>query len=851
VGIKDESFPSVVEAIYNAQRSEAGFKNMELKLIASDTEGQGFLAGMKRGLRNKNKMFTETLPVIFRGEEIPSSVLKLKADASMKGYKVFIQDNAFSLVKDGKTFGGELSWQLPKEKMPNFISLTKKSKALFKDNPVYLGLYGSKNKISTLFWLSALSLSAASTSLIKPLDSTWPEAPRSAKFGITVAIPYAASFLSPIISPFIKRYGMERILSGSLLAATGALILPPLYTAITGQPSLTGFGNITPDNKPSLMPLMISSALVGVSTAMTRATLPQLIDAIGGGGHMLKSMGYKNLSSFIMIIPPALVNGAYYLSGGKNENISYVNDSSGKPVRLTDANAKMYADQKPFTFRNKPTDFALSYPVLAAASLGAYFWLKKTRINPNIGKIESVILKDALAANTPEAVNILKNSGALNKKAPVMILKDALAADNKDAVKILQDAVAADKTEAIDILKNAVTAKDKRIVKIFGKDVTFNEETLNILKNYAAANDKEVIGILKDGVAPGVVKEAAAAFKVTVNKNVWPVIGAGAFLVGSEAAIVNSYSMKEVNRYVSDVNRLYSSGAETKEQEGPWTEDARGLTAVALYIAAPLIFRLNSDGIIKVLGGKTNPVAYKKLLTGSIITAAVGTGILARQDNTATFGAGMALASIGFASTTNGFMKLGKMNLESAKAAKTMITNFETLYPAVHVGMAAVPLLTTAVADNNAKAYSGDNKSKPMQNALWVPGVTLAVGGLFGAKAIGLGGLMKTSKVLKNVSPLISIPAGLSAGYNLMERKKDVFSERGGLLNAEKHTLYNPVSDVNVKISAPKLKINGDLLKNYDTAADSVLQHPAGENAEVNNNTTSVPSDDGVSGGEN
>ncbi|MCL2888532.1 MAG: hypothetical protein FWF35_04480 [Elusimicrobia bacterium] len=683
ITVDKESVPSLLRAAeeYADNRKLTGKaeKLLELKLTADyKPENYGIFSKVKDFFRNKEAAFKETIPAVITSEkgETAFTGVKLRVNKELEGFKLVVNgaDNGVTLVKPGGgAFEGKFNVLLPKMEIKKFTKIA--DSAGFLDRDIHLGLTGSKNKINSLFVISGLSLSAASTSLIKPLNTNYPEASYKSKFAITVIMPYAMSLLSPAIAPFVKRYGLVKVLQGSLIVAAGALVIP----SVTG---FYGFGGITPEHKPSLFPLVAGALLVGASTAMTRATLTPLTDAIGGGGNTLKSVGFKNLSSFLMLLPPAAANGVAYAFGAKNEDMIY---------KTPDGTEQH--------FRKKPTDFSFAYPVLLGASLGTLAMLRGAKISSLIGRGEEY-LKMPPGPLWKETANVI-----MRKRDPMPFLK-----------------------------------------------------------------------------------EIGSSFATIKNKDVLPVIGASTLIVGSEAALVNSYSMSEVNRYV--IGKYKKSG------EGPWAEDGRGLYSVAIYTAAPFIFRMYSGKVLELMGGKENPLAYKRLLTASLGTAAVGTGILYTQHDMPSFLTGMALTSVGFASTTNGFFKLGQLNLKAAGAAKTFLTSYEVLYPGVHIGMAVVPALMTTASDINKNKYPDSKQYLGLQESLWVPALGVAAGTIIGSKVIGLDSKIFSSK-------LFQYPAAITAGtFGFIRKTRAGSFGVGG--NALYKDLTKPEEDDNKSEAAEK-----------------------------------------------
>ncbi|MGB2579344.1 hypothetical protein AAIR98_001263 [Elusimicrobium simillimum] len=316
--------------------------------------------------KGKKHLTSQEMPVFFKnasGVEEASNI-KVLADGRFKGGKLILNsDNSVSIFNAyGKQFNNNFGLYLPKAQLDNFMEIAGAANKVNKDLNLNLTLTGSKNKINPLFFTTAISLSAASSGLVGPLENTF-KTDDSTITMITIGFPYAASAASPLFAPLVKRYGAANMLKASSLIALGALSIPTAY-------GYNGFGNIyagNPDN-PSVTPLLASASLVGVSAALTRSSINPLMDAIGGGGNFLKSMVFKNFSSFAMIAPPLIFN-----SFGKdrtNKDGTPLLDENNKPVRFT--------------------DFALSYPVLAAVTGSSLVWLQKSKLPNTIGRIEEI-----------------------------------------------------------------------------------------------------------------------------------------------------------------------------------------------------------------------------------------------------------------------------------------------------------------------------------------------------------------------------------------------------------------------------------------------------------------------------
>ncbi len=159
-----------------------------------------------------------------------------------------------------------------------------------------------KQSITPLMLATGLSLSSASSGLIVPLENTYGnQITETDKVLITLALPYIPSAFSAFIAPFVKKWGALNVLKTALWVSTAGL----------ATAALSGFhGNVDEENLPSLTPLFISGTAIGVSAALSRASLNMLIKELGGGGNLLKSMMWKNAGSLFLLLPPFIYNFA-------------------------------------------------------------------------------------------------------------------------------------------------------------------------------------------------------------------------------------------------------------------------------------------------------------------------------------------------------------------------------------------------------------------------------------------------------------------------------------------------------------------------------------------------------------
>ena len=237
--------------------------------------------------------------------------------------------------------------------------LVKKAKSLSikvpqagKELPAAQGLLKEKKSVWPLMVVTGLSLSSASSGLIVPLENTYgDQITETDKMWITIGLPYVPSLFSAFIAPFVKKWGALNVLKTSLLVSSAGL-------ATAG---VAGFhGVVDKENLPPLWPLFVSGAAIGVSAALSRASLNILIDSIGGGGKLVQSMLFKNLGSSLLLLPPIVGN-----------------------------------------LFNPNIDFSLAFPVLGALSLGALGWVSRIGYEANIGRVPGFMKLKPFEAGKP------------------------------------------------------------------------------------------------------------------------------------------------------------------------------------------------------------------------------------------------------------------------------------------------------------------------------------------------------------------------------------------------------------------------------------------------------------------
>lgn len=190
----------------------------------------------------------------------------------------------------------------------------------------FLSLRKKKSKMFSLIFNNALTFSAASTSLNlslakAPFSITKEEGnpnyvTQGLNMALSVALPYALSFLSPMAAPFVKRFGASRMQTASLaIAGTGMTIA--WFNGYKGfaTKKYDENGNlvydengktITADKSPAIWPLVIAAITSGVSSSLTRASLNIAIERYQvSKATMVTSMIAKNAGSLFMTIIPA------------------------------------------------------------------------------------------------------------------------------------------------------------------------------------------------------------------------------------------------------------------------------------------------------------------------------------------------------------------------------------------------------------------------------------------------------------------------------------------------------------------------------------------------------------------
>lgn len=294
-------------------------------------------------VRDKKDIYIHEIPVFRRTENggLSQVPLLLKADSylGLKGTRAVLETNGqMAWYQGGRALADMplFSYGIPKTNLRPFVDVVQK---MGPGARLSLQVKSTRSKMLPLYVATGLSLSSASTSLIAPLENIYgSQITDTDKTLISLALPYIPSLAAPLFSPLVMKVGALKAVKMALFTSTTGLFFA--YTQ--------GFnGKVNESHLPPIWPLFVSGAAIGVSSALSRSGLNLLIDSIGGGGSLLKSMAYKNIGSFALLVPPILYNAVK----GPGEG-----------------------------------DFSLAFPVLATLSglsLGSMYF---SRIDTNIGK---------------------------------------------------------------------------------------------------------------------------------------------------------------------------------------------------------------------------------------------------------------------------------------------------------------------------------------------------------------------------------------------------------------------------------------------------------------------------------
>ncbi len=294
-------------------------------------------------LRGKNNIYVHEVPAQLRLADgsLQRLPITFKADSylGLRDASIVLEQNGTLAWYQNGTLLTQLprmSFGLPKNQIKPFLDITRN---LSFNTPLRVSGLSGKNKITPLMWATGLSLSSASTGLIAPLENVYGDnITEGEKTMISLAFPYLPSLAAPVFSPLVMKIGALRTLQIALGVSTAGLA----FTAYKGFS-----GKLDNQNLPPIWPLYVSGTAIGISSALSRSGLNLLIDSMGGGGTLLKSMAYKNIGSFALLLPPFVAN-----------------------------------------FIDKDIDFSLAFPVLGTLSAGALTWVSTSRISSNIGKVK-------------------------------------------------------------------------------------------------------------------------------------------------------------------------------------------------------------------------------------------------------------------------------------------------------------------------------------------------------------------------------------------------------------------------------------------------------------------------------
>lgn len=299
--------------------------------------------------RGKNNIYVYEVPAFIRKTDgtLAQLPVTFKADSflNLRGATAVLENGGkLAWYRDGNLLGGvpALTYHLPKNQIRPFLGILETAQL---ENPLRVTAVSGKNKILPLMWATGLSLSSASSGLIVPLEGIYGDRiTEMDKTWISLAFPYLPSLAAPLFSPLMMKIGALRTLQLALGVSTAGLTFA----------ALNGFnGKVNKDNPPPIWPLFVSGIAIGISSALSRSGLNLLIDTMGGGASLLKSMAFKNLGSFALLLPPFA-----------------------------------------FNFLDPQIDFSLAFPTLSLISAAALTWVSSSRLSTEIGKTYEVIKKD-------------------------------------------------------------------------------------------------------------------------------------------------------------------------------------------------------------------------------------------------------------------------------------------------------------------------------------------------------------------------------------------------------------------------------------------------------------------------
>lgn len=360
--------PQLTRPGWFARRRE-GFNLRAQAFQAARAEGKKLPLGTL--MRGKENIYIHDIPVFLRQADgsLAAAPMIFKADSYLgfKGVQSVLEaDGTLAWYRGAQRLQSVpgFTYGLPKNQLKPFLSLTRAS-----DMPLTLRINSGRNKLTPLMWSTGLSLSAASSSLIPSLESNYGDRiTETDKTMISLALPYLPSFAAPALSPIVMKLGALRTLQLALGVSTAGLA----FTAANGFR-----GRLDHENLPPIWPLYVSGTAIGISSALSRASLNLLIDRMGGGGSLLKSMAFKNIGSFSLLVPQ---------------------------IALSSAGLK--------------TDFSFAFPFTGALSLGALMWVSSSRIDANIGRVANFMKTSKLEWNNPITLpkTIMSNARIIAKE---------------------------------------------------------------------------------------------------------------------------------------------------------------------------------------------------------------------------------------------------------------------------------------------------------------------------------------------------------------------------------------------------------------------------------------------------
>ncbi len=321
--------------------------------------------------RDKRALFGGNGTVAILGKDgvtLTETGITLKTYKQYDGIRLIINEaknGAIDVYKgiDALPLTTEGAFFIPKYQLGQLLEFSKLRSV---DAPYKIRLTGGMNKVNSLYLQSMVSLSVASTGLVRPLSKNYPDMDMGQLTFISLIFPYLLSAATPFVTPFVKKFGAIKVLKTSMGLSLASLALP----MISG---FHGFGGIQADNpfdKPSPSLLYPSALLIGLATTLTRGSYSPLIQSIGGGSGTLKANAFKSIASFMLILPPAIGAGIDYIW----------------PKYFKNPDGSLYLDENGEKVRKHWFDFSFSYPVLFTIAGASLYKLQKAHFNSGIGR---------------------------------------------------------------------------------------------------------------------------------------------------------------------------------------------------------------------------------------------------------------------------------------------------------------------------------------------------------------------------------------------------------------------------------------------------------------------------------